>query len=241
MIVLPIFVLRSSKALFFTSNTRIMKAINKDFQNIELRAYSGYLTDEFKDKNRYVVLVNGHDEEGEHMSLRDALSLFNELIEDLKAMEFQKEIEQYSKGVYVEMFGSNHVFIIVDTFIGQNSNDKMYDRFLMATIREVSKNGKYLKSKKNEVKPLACFGDSGFSPFCDIVDLATTSNTAKVEKIKQGELVKRKADSKYCFLRGAYIRELKKYELIPWNSKGEAIYIKKGTILFTDWDTTNED
>jgi Ni,Fe-hydrogenase I large subunit len=65
--------------------------------------------------------------------------------------------------------------------------------------------------------------------------------SAKVEDIKQGELVKRKSDSKYCFVRGVYFRESKRYMLSHWNGYGEPIYIKKGTVLFTDWNTSNED
>ena len=66
-------------------------------------------------------------------------------------------------------------------------------------------------------------------------------SSSKVENIKQGELIKRKEDAKYCFVRGEYCRESKTYGLISWDGKGEPIYVKKGTVLFTDWDTTNED
>lgn len=65
--------------------------------------------------------------------------------------------------------------------------------------------------------------------------------SSKVEDIKQGELVKRKSTAKYCFVRGEYIRENKMCVLTCWNGTSEPIYVKKGTVLFTYWDTSNED
>ena len=64
--------------------------------------------------------------------------------------------------------------------------------------------------------------------------------SAKVESIKQGELVKRKPDAKKTYLRGEYNRESKKYSLTDYNDISTEFQVKKGTILFTDWDTTNE-
>jgi hypothetical protein len=63
----------------------------------------------------------------------------------------------------------------------------------------------------------------------------------KVENIKRGELVKRKATAKKTFVRGDYYRESKRYELQDYDDVGSFIYVKKGTILALNWPTPDEE
>lgn len=63
----------------------------------------------------------------------------------------------------------------------------------------------------------------------------------KVEAIKKGELVKRTPNAKKTYIRGAYNRELNKYSLMDYSDICSEIFVKRGTLLYTDWDTTNED
>jgi len=67
-----------------------------------------------------------------------------------------------------------------------------------------------------------------------------TATTARVEDIKKGTLVKRTATAKYCFLRGDFCRYNKRYELEGYNGTTDYIHVKKGTVLFLEWDTTDE-
>jgi hypothetical protein len=62
-----------------------------------------------------------------------------------------------------------------------------------------------------------------------------------VESIKKGELVKRTPNAKKTYVRGEYNKEWKKYSLTDYNDICSEIFAKKGTLLYTDWDTTNED
>jgi len=64
-------------------------------------------------------------------------------------------------------------------------------------------------------------------------------NTAKVESIKKGVLVKRTPTAKKTFLRGDYIRESKRYELQDYDDISNFIYVKKGTVLHLDWPTND--
>jgi hypothetical protein len=65
---------------------------------------------------------------------------------------------------------------------------------------------------------------------------ATTHNDAPgskpVESIKEGEYVKRKADSSVVFVRGAYIASEKRYELMYAEDMCRCVLVKKGTPLF---------
>jgi hypothetical protein len=63
----------------------------------------------------------------------------------------------------------------------------------------------------------------------------------KVENIKKGELIKRTPTAKTAYLRGDFCRVNKKYILTDYNDISRSIYVKKGTILFETWDTSNED
>ena len=65
--------------------------------------------------------------------------------------------------------------------------------------------------------------------------------TSKVEDIKKGTLVKRSATAKKLYIRGEYNKFDKKYELQNYDDISDFINVKKGTKLFTDWDTSNED
>ncbi len=64
--------------------------------------------------------------------------------------------------------------------------------------------------------------------------------TVTVENIKIGELVKRTPTSRKTYLRGEYNRFSKRYSLTDYNDISAEFQVKKGTLLFTDWDTTNE-
>jgi hypothetical protein len=65
--------------------------------------------------------------------------------------------------------------------------------------------------------------------------------TGTVESIKAGTLVKRTPTAKKTYLRGEYNRELKKYSLTDYNDINAEVFVKKGTVLILDWETTNED
>ena len=57
------------------------------------------------------------------------------------------------------------------------------------------------------------------------------STPVKVEAVKQGEYVKRKADSKTVYIRNGYDRPSGCYELERADDIGRYIYVKKGTVL----------
>lgn len=65
--------------------------------------------------------------------------------------------------------------------------------------------------------------------------------STRVEDIKLGELVKRTADAKKTYLRGEYNRFSKRYSLTDYDDINAEYQVKKGTVLFTDWNTSNED
>ncbi len=62
----------------------------------------------------------------------------------------------------------------------------------------------------------------------------------QVQNIKKGELVKRTPTAKKLYLRGDYCREAKKYLLTDYDDISRDILVKKATILYLTWDTTNE-
>jgi hypothetical protein len=63
--------------------------------------------------------------------------------------------------------------------------------------------------------------------------------SAKVENIKKGTLVKRSATAKKTFLRGDYCQSSKRYTITDYDDISNSLYIKKGTILFLDWKTND--
>ncbi len=64
-------------------------------------------------------------------------------------------------------------------------------------------------------------------------------NTAKVENIKKGVLVKRTPTAKKTYLRGDYCRENKRYSLTDYDDICSEIFVKKGTVLHLDWPTND--
>lgn len=58
----------------------------------------------------------------------------------------------------------------------------------------------------------------------------------KVEDIKKGTLVKRKADAKKTYVRNGFNKSTKKYELSNYDDISDIIEVKKGTLLLTDWN-----
>jgi hypothetical protein len=59
----------------------------------------------------------------------------------------------------------------------------------------------------------------------------TDSTAQAVEKIKSGEYVKRKADAKTVYVRGAYDSWTRCYCLTDTNDMNRHIYVKRGTLL----------
>jgi hypothetical protein len=55
---------------------------------------------------------------------------------------------------------------------------------------------------------------------------------AKVEDIKKGEFVKRKADAKKVYKRGSYDASSKRYSLLDVEDISSEIFVKRGTTLF---------
>jgi hypothetical protein len=58
----------------------------------------------------------------------------------------------------------------------------------------------------------------------------------RVEDIKPDTFVMRKFSAKKVFMRSVYIRELKRYELQDVSDTSHFIFVKKGTLLLTDFD-----
>lgn len=56
--------------------------------------------------------------------------------------------------------------------------------------------------------------------------------TAKVEDLKLGEYVKRKADAKKVYRRGEYDHATKRYALSDCDDICREVYVKRGTELF---------
>ena len=53
-----------------------------------------------------------------------------------------------------------------------------------------------------------------------------------LKNTKPGELIRRKPDSKVTFVRGAYDRAEKKYELQDWDDFCRFVYLKGSTIVW---------
>lgn len=62
-----------------------------------------------------------------------------------------------------------------------------------------------------------------------------TKTMKKIEDVKQGEFVRRKEGAK-TFIRGKYMREIKRYELTAFDDINKVIYLKKGTIVHVDFE-----
>jgi hypothetical protein len=62
--------------------------------------------------------------------------------------------------------------------------------------------------------------------------IAAGDNKAPVEKIKKGEFVRRKADSKKTYRLAGYCRTNRAYQLDDEDDISRAIYVKKGTPLY---------
>jgi hypothetical protein len=58
------------------------------------------------------------------------------------------------------------------------------------------------------------------------------SNQIELKNVKKGEYIKRKIDAKNVFIRGEYIRELKKFELIDCEDINRQIYLSGKSIVF---------
>lgn len=58
----------------------------------------------------------------------------------------------------------------------------------------------------------------------------------KIEDLKIGEFFKLKEDSSVVYVRGSYIREIKKYESSKWEDINSFTYKKKGTLVFVDFE-----
>lgn len=56
----------------------------------------------------------------------------------------------------------------------------------------------------------------------------------KVENLK-GELVKRKPDAKKVYMVAGYCKINRAYQLDDYNDSSRSIYVKKGTVLFTEF------
>ncbi len=58
------------------------------------------------------------------------------------------------------------------------------------------------------------------------------AQTAIVQTIKPGEYVKRTADAKKVYKRGAYDASTKRYSLTDCEDMNREIFVKRGTVLF---------
>jgi len=62
-----------------------------------------------------------------------------------------------------------------------------------------------------------------------------------IEKLKKGDLFTLVNKPNIIWIRGEYIRELKKYSIERWNTIGNEKYLKKGTIIDTElYDDDND-
>lgn len=59
-----------------------------------------------------------------------------------------------------------------------------------------------------------------------------TVESAKVETIKRGEFVRRKADAAKTYQRGEYDKSSKTYSLVDCDDHCREIFVKRGTVLF---------
>ena len=67
--------------------------------------------------------------------------------------------------------------------------------------------------------------------------IAAYSKPVKIETIKtKREFIRRKADSKTTFITGGYCRFNKAYEITDWNNINKTMYLKKGTIVYIDFE-----
>lgn len=55
---------------------------------------------------------------------------------------------------------------------------------------------------------------------------------AKVETIKRGEFVRRKADAVKTYQRGEYDKSSKTYSLVDCDDMNREVFVKRGTVLF---------
>ncbi len=57
----------------------------------------------------------------------------------------------------------------------------------------------------------------------------------KVEQIKKGEYVRRKADAVKTYIRGEYDKSSKRFSLVDCDDINRELFVKRGTELFTDF------
>lgn len=60
----------------------------------------------------------------------------------------------------------------------------------------------------------------------------TSEQFVKIEDCKEGEYIKRKADAKKVYQRGAYDRTTKSYSLIDCDDINREVFVKRGTLVF---------
>jgi hypothetical protein len=60
--------------------------------------------------------------------------------------------------------------------------------------------------------------------------------TIAIEQVKKGDFVRRKADSKTTYIMDGYCRFNKAYQLTDFNDMSKCLYIKKGKMVFIDFD-----
>lgn len=58
----------------------------------------------------------------------------------------------------------------------------------------------------------------------------------KVKDVKAGEFIKRKADAKKVYVRGAYDRQYKKFRCDDWDDISRDIMLKGDAVVFIDFD-----
>ena len=54
----------------------------------------------------------------------------------------------------------------------------------------------------------------------------------KIEDVKKGDFVRRKADSKTTYTTNGYCRFNKRYEINDWDDINRWMYLKKGTLVY---------
>lgn len=64
----------------------------------------------------------------------------------------------------------------------------------------------------------------------------TTEQMVKIEDCKEGESIKRKADAKKVYQRGAYDRASKSYSLIDCDDANREIFVKRGKLVFVGFE-----
>lgn len=115
-------------------------------------------------------------------------------------------------------------------------DEMMVSQDIYATLRRFIPNAEWLEAYTliaTRAKHHAYYQPLAVAPLLAQPDASHDgAHPAKVEEIKKGEYVKRKADATKVYQRGAYDASTKRYALIDCDDIAREIFVAKGTVLF---------